>query len=73
MRRRSAFSPASRSSAAANDSASRGGTSRPDGAPRKLLDVSRLAALGWSARTGLEAGLRRTYDWYLANMSSARA
>ncbi len=48
-------------------------TSKPDGAPRKLLDVSRLADLGWSARTGLEEGLRRTYDWYLANMSSARA
>jgi len=48
-------------------------TSKPDGAPRKLLDVSRLADLGWSARTGLEEGLRRTYDWYLANISSARA
>ena len=47
-------------------------TSKPDGTPRKLLDVSRLADLGWSARTGLEEGLRRTYDWYLANMSSAR-
>ena len=46
--------------------------SKPDGTPRKLLDVSRLAALGWAARTGLEEGLRRTYDWYLANMSSAR-
>ncbi len=42
--------------------------SKPDGAPRKLLDVSRLADLGWSARTGLEEGLGRTYDWYLANM-----
>ncbi len=46
--------------------------SKPDGTPRKLLDVSRLAALGWAARTGLEEGLRRTYDWCLANMSSAR-
>ena len=48
-------------------------TSKPDGPPRKLLDVSRLTDLGWSARTGLEEGLRRTYDWYLANISSARA
>ena len=47
-------------------------TSKPDGTPRKLLDVSRLAELGWSARTDLEEGLRRSYDWYLANMADAR-
>ena len=47
-------------------------TSKPDGTPRKLLDVSRLADLGWTAQTGLEEGLRRTYDWYLANMSNAQ-
>lgn len=35
--------------------------SKPDGTPRKLLDVSRLAALGWRARIGLEEGIRRTY------------
>ena len=46
--------------------------SKPDGTPRKLLDVSRLAELGWSAHTDLEAGLRRTYDWYLDNMADAR-
>jgi GDP-L-fucose synthase len=38
---------------------------KPDGTPRKLLDVSRLAALGWQARTPLREGLRRAYDWYL--------
>ena len=38
--------------------------SRPDGTPRKLLDVSRLKALGWEARIGLEAGLRDAYGWY---------
>jgi GDP-L-fucose synthase len=38
--------------------------SRPDGTPRKLLDVSRLNALGWRARIGLEDGVRATYDWY---------
>ena len=40
--------------------------SKPDGAPRKLLDVSRLKALGWSAQTGLEEGLALTLDAYCA-------
>ena len=39
--------------------------SKPDGTPRKLLDVSRLAALGWRPRIALEAGIRSTYAWYL--------
>jgi GDP-L-fucose synthase len=39
-------------------------TTKPDGTPRKLLDVSRLAALGWSARTSLPAGMARTYAAY---------
>lgn len=38
--------------------------SKPDGTPRKLLDVSRMAALGWRAKTGLEQGVRATYDWF---------
>lgn len=37
---------------------------RPDGAPRKLLDVSRLEALGWRARIGLREGIVDTYNWY---------
>ena len=37
-------------------------TSKPDGTPRKLLDVSRLAALGWKARTGLRDGIRKAYE-----------
>ena len=41
--------------------------SRPDGMPRKLLDVGRLSALGWQAPTGLREGLARTYAWYRAN------
>ena len=41
--------------------------SKPDGTPRKLLDVSRLAALGWRARTPLPEGLASTYAWYLEN------
>src|SRR5207253_10982135 len=40
-------------------------TSRPDGTPQKLLDVSRLAKLGWRARTSLEEGLRLAYQAYL--------
>jgi GDP-L-fucose synthase len=39
--------------------------SKPDGTPRKLLDVSRLAALGWKARTPLRQGLEASYKWYL--------
>jgi GDP-L-fucose synthase len=39
-------------------------TSKPDGTPRKLLDTSRLATLGWVPRIGLDAGLRSTYNWY---------
>ncbi len=45
---------------------------KPDGTPRKLLDVSRLHALGWKARTPLEDGVRATYAWYLSN-TNARA
>jgi GDP-L-fucose synthase len=41
-------------------------TSRPDGTPRKLLDVSRLAKLGWRAQTSLEDGIRRAYEAYQA-------
>ena len=38
--------------------------SRPDGTPRKLLDVSKLQALGWRPRIGLREGIAQTYDWY---------
>jgi GDP-L-fucose synthase len=48
-------------------------TDKPDGTPRKVMDVSRLHALGWRARTDLETGLARTYDWYLRNIDQARA
>lgn len=41
-------------------------TSKPDGTPRKLLDVSKLRRLGWEAAIGLEQGLRDTYEWYKA-------
>ena len=38
---------------------------KPDGTPVKRLDVSRINALGWTAKTGLREGIERTYDWYL--------
>ena len=41
-------------------------TSKPDGTPRKLLDVSRLHALGWRHRTELRRGLASTYEWFCA-------
>ena len=46
--------------------------SKPDGTPRKLLDVSRINALGWRARIGLEDGIRETYRWFLAHVAEAR-
>ncbi len=48
-------------------------TSKPDGTPRKLLDVSRLRALGWSAGTGLVEGLTDTYEWFLEHAKDLRA
>ena len=45
---------------------------KPDGAPRKLLDVSRLAALGWRPQIGLEEGLRDAYAWYVENRADVR-
>ncbi|MGP5355261.1 GDP-L-fucose synthase [Pseudomonas helleri] len=47
-------------------------TSKPDGAPRKLMDVSRLKSLGWQASIGLEDGLKDAYDWYVTNVQQAR-
>ncbi|MBT8155979.1 GDP-L-fucose synthase [Epibacterium ulvae] len=41
-------------------------TNRPDGTPRKLMDVSTLEKLGWTAHIKLDAGIRQTYEWYLA-------
>lgn len=48
-------------------------TSRPDGAPRKLMDSSRLRALGWTPRIGLEDGLRHAYEDFLSSSASAYA
>jgi GDP-L-fucose synthase len=42
---------------------------KPDGMPRKLMNVERAAQLGWTARVGIPEGLRLTYDWYLKNVA----
>jgi len=41
-------------------------TSKPDGTPRKVLDVSKLSALGWAPKIGFDDGVRSTYEWFLA-------
>jgi GDP-L-fucose synthase len=46
--------------------------SRPDGMPRKLLDSSRIQALGWTPITSLEEGLKLYYDWFLSNQRKLR-
>jgi GDP-L-fucose synthase len=48
-------------------------TTKPDGAPRKLLDGARLARLGWRARLRLHQGLASTYLWFLDNPRTLRA
>jgi nucleoside-diphosphate-sugar epimerase len=47
--------------------------SKPDGAARKLMDVSRLSAMGWTARTALRDGILETYEWFKANQSALRS
>jgi GDP-L-fucose synthase len=46
--------------------------SKPDGTPRKLLDTTRLTALGWAPRIELEAGIRSTYTWFLNHRESLK-
>jgi GDP-L-fucose synthase len=46
-------------------------TSRPDGVARKLMDVSRLTALGWTAKTPFRDGMVRAYDWFVRNAAEA--
>jgi len=44
--------------------------SKPDGTPRKLLDISRMKSLGWTPKISLEEGVRRTYEWYLPHLQA---
>jgi GDP-L-fucose synthase len=46
--------------------------SKPDGMPRKLLDVSRLHALGWRHRVSLREGIVSSYEWFIANHATVR-
>jgi GDP-L-fucose synthase len=48
-------------------------TSKPDGTPRKLLDVTRLAELGWRYQTPVREGIEKTYRWFLEHQSDLRA
>jgi len=45
-------------------------TSKPDGTPRKLLDISKIIKLGWMYKISLKEGIRRTYNWYLKEMTT---
>jgi GDP-L-fucose synthase len=46
--------------------------SKPDGTPRKLMDVARLKSLGWQAEMSLEQGLTETYQWFMTNVENLR-
>jgi GDP-L-fucose synthase len=45
-------------------------TTKPDGTPQKLLDVTRMAELGWKAKISLREGISRVYKWYLENSAN---
>jgi len=47
-------------------------TSKPDGTPRKLLDVSKINSLGWKAKTSLKQGITETYQWFVSNYDVIR-
>ena len=49
------------------------GTSKADGAPRKLMDSSKLPRLGWAPQYSLKQGLEDAYDWYVENIGTARS
>lgn len=45
-------------------------TTKPDGTPRKLMDISKMHELGWKHQVNLEAGIKKTYDWFLENVNA---
>jgi GDP-L-fucose synthase len=47
--------------------------SKPDGTPKKLMDISKLESLGWQHQVSLEHGLKKTYQWFLCNQEKLRS
>ena len=47
-------------------------SSKPDGTPRKLMDVSKIKEMGWQYATELEEGIKKTYQWYEENIDSIK-
>lgn len=47
-------------------------STKPDGTPRKLMDVSKMTNAGWKAKIGLEEGIKDTYHWFLENVDSVK-
>ncbi|WP_405606355.1 GDP-L-fucose synthase family protein [Polaribacter sp. Asnod1-A03] len=45
---------------------------KPDGTPRKLMDVSKMKEIGWQSKTELEEGIEKTYDWFLSNIDTIK-
>ena len=45
-------------------------SSKPDGTPRKLMDVSKMKSLGWEYSTELDSGIQKTYNWFLDNINN---
>ena len=43
-------------------------TTKPDGTPRKLMDVSRINNLGWKYKTDLKDGIKKSYEWFKSNI-----
>ena len=59
-----------RVSFAARFAGMKGPMKKPDGTPRKLMDVSKMKSIGWQYSTELNEGIEKTYDWYLENIGS---
>jgi GDP-L-fucose synthase len=47
-------------------------TSKPDGTPRKLLDVTKIRGMGWKPKVSMEEGIGLAYDWFLKNAPEAK-
>jgi GDP-L-fucose synthase len=46
--------------------------SKPDGTPKKLMDISKMESLGWKYSTNIEEGIKKTYDWFLDNIGKIK-